>query len=107
MELKNKTYAVKIRATLVLINSWGVPIVRPIWLHKFQENKEGWSKKSLSVWYTIKGERKKRGHKMEQATLCEGWQDIKGGFNNEATEFTCFNDDAFNFMANQMEKVIV
>ena len=99
----------KIKATILIENSWGMPIVRHIWLYSYEMRKEKYDyKESLVAFFTYKGKRKQIGLKFEQAVIAKGWQEIKGAMNNtDNVEFECFDDTHFDTLEKQLVNIII
>ena len=98
----------KIKATILLVNGLGMPILRHVWLTGYGTEKSAWGgKDKVIAYFTYKGKRKRTGLKFDKAIIGEGWQDIKGCFNTSDGEFTCFEDSQFKTLAEKVEKVII
>lgn len=99
----------KIKATLFLENSMGLPIARQIWLYAYelQKRKNNAFKDDLIVHYTEKGKRRKVGFKLEKAMIVEGWETIEAFNTREDVNFISFDSDKFKTIANSLKNIIV
>jgi hypothetical protein len=100
------TLTSKTKATILLENAFGFPIVRHVWLTSYEVEKKGFKTK-LMARFTFKGKRKPTGYKYENAVICEGWQDFKGAFNtSENGDFLAFDYSKFEEIKKQAKNII-
>jgi hypothetical protein len=84
------------KATMILINTLGIPVHRLINLSKYEFEGD-----KLVVWYKEKGKRTLVAYAIECCAIAEGWQKI-----TIPPSFVCFDDDLFSKMKNQMNNII-
>lgn len=104
-----------VKATLIIINTWGLPIVRNVWLKRVEvKNKDSYctwrnAEQAVSAWYTIKGKRKTTGTKFTGGvTIALGWQDIEGAFNNTPnSEFLSFENGKLEELSALAKDVLI
>lgn len=99
----------KIKATLFLENTMGLPIARNIWLYAYElrKRKHNAFKDDLIVHYTEKGKRKKVGFKLEKAMIIEGWETVEAFNTDNDTNFIACDAEKFETIANSLKNVIV
>lgn len=98
------------QATLILINSMGMPICRQIKVQKAQlvdaaryQGEYTGGKKCLQLQYVEKGKRKPCAYRYPEAdlALAKGWQEI-----GTPNEWTCFDSSEFQKMLKQLKNVV-
>jgi hypothetical protein len=104
------TTQAKEKATILLINSFGMPIARQVWLYKceMEQNPNNFYSKKMIVHYTEKGKRKIVGFKLQEAVVARGWQDVKGCINTEKSgEYISFQKNLINVLKTQLTDIIL
>jgi len=93
------------KATMVLINSMGMPIARQVNIKKiFQDGKK------LVVHYVVKGKRTVLGSAFsDDLAIGKGWQDIKGAMNTtpQGGEWLSCDREFFKTLTAQLSDVVV
>lgn len=101
----------KVRATILLENTWGLPISRHISISKIKiEKRTGGVGNWVACWYTIRGERQRRAIRFGKCVIGKGWQDISGTFNSDPCSVNGFlvgDDEQFESLASQLTGVFV
>lgn len=73
-------YPFKIKATILLENTFGIIVARHVWLKKtyFEKVNGSFYNQKLVAIYTPKGKKKKVGFRFEKAVIAKGWQNVPG-----------------------------
>jgi hypothetical protein len=97
----------KIKATILLENTWGMNIVRHVWLRVYGTKKSGF-KSEIYAHYTYKGKRKTVGFSFEKAVIAKGWQNIETPVDiSKNTEFVIFDEETFELLKAKLENIII
>lgn len=91
----------KMKITMALINSIGMPVARHAWLIAYEVRK-GFPKK-LVLHYTVKGKRKVVGtrYDIDNIVVARGWQNV-----DVVDEFYSFDYNILDDMKRQLRNVI-
>jgi hypothetical protein len=115
-ELGNKkTYEKKVKATMLLVNIFGLTISRFIWLSSVEvAKKDSWNTwktapLALKIFYTEKGKRKNKGVKIENVSIALGWQDemFTDSLPENATTILFEKNKTFEEGTNQLKNILI
>ena len=108
--IEEKTFPA-LKATLLLENDWGLPIVRHVKLtHVGTRKKISGYGNQLVCKYVIKGERKRRGTRFDKVIVFEGWVDVEGAFNStkgKGTDSISFDSANFDFLVQSVDAEVI
>ena len=97
------------KATLILINTMGFPIMRHVRVVKAETRANQDDRQTLVLLYVEKGKRQRTGtHFAENpVAIARGWQPVQGAF-NAAVEgaWTTFEPTAFQAMLHQLTDIL-
>lgn len=107
-QIEIKQLPQKVKATLLIENSFGLPVVRHVWLHKYGKSEKGYNEKVVAF-YTIKGKKQLKGTKFDKVVIGQGWQEIEGAINTTkgSADFVSCDNVKFEALKAKVQGVIV
>lgn len=96
------------KATMLIMNSIGLIVVRHVTLSDIQLKKPYQSAYyyNLAVYFTEKGKRKVTGFQYDQIAIFEGWQNVDTQ-KSDVTIIAEFNDNKFDAMKSKFQNLII